>query len=53
MKPAPPRSKVTYVLKNNEARPVRRTLDWYMRVGDPRHIETLHRGRQALKQGER
>jgi hypothetical protein len=23
------------VLKNNEKRPVRRTLDWYKRVGDP------------------
>jgi hypothetical protein len=41
------------VLKDNEARPVRRTLDWYMRAGDPHHIKTLHEGRQALKSGER
>ena len=41
------------VIKDNEARPVRRTLDWYMRVGDPHNIKTLHEARQTLQPGER
>ena len=41
------------VIKNNEARPVRRTLDWYMRTGDPHNIKKLHDARQALREGER
>ena len=45
------------VLKNNERRPVRRTVDWYRRLGDPHAIQQdvqgMHRARQALKQGGR
>jgi hypothetical protein len=41
------------VIKDNQARPVRRTIAWYNRLGDPRDIHRLHRARQALKPGER
>ena len=45
------------VLKNNERRPVRRTVDWYRKRGDPhaiqQDIQGMRRARQALKQGGR
>jgi hypothetical protein len=41
------------VIKNNEARPMRRTVGWYLRTGDPHHIKTLHQAQQALKPDER
>ena len=45
------------VLKNNERRPVRRTVEWYKRLGDPHaiqhDIQGMQRARQALKPGER
>jgi hypothetical protein len=49
------------VIKNNEKRPVRRTVDWYKRLGDPREVKNevenevknLRRARQALKSAER
>ena len=41
------------VIKNNEARPVRRTVGWYIRTGDPHNIKTLHNAGEALKPGER
>ena len=31
------------VLKNNEARPVRRTVDWYRRIGEPHDVQNMRR----------
>jgi hypothetical protein len=33
------------VIKDNQARPVRRTIAWYNRLGDPRDNQRLHRAR--------
>ena len=38
------------LLKNNQARPVRRAGDWYKRIGGS---DELHRARQALEPGKR
>jgi len=41
------------VIKNNQARPVRRAVAWYNVRGEVHGMEVLHRGRRALKPGER
>ena len=37
------------VIKNNQARPVRRAVAWYNVQGEVHGMKVLHRGRQALK----
>ena len=39
--------------KNNQARPVRRTVGWYNAQGQVHDTKVLHRGRRALKPGKR
>ena len=41
------------VIKNNQARPVRRAVAWYNVQGQVQGMKVLHRGRQALKPGKR
>ena len=41
------------VVKNNQARPVRRAAHWYMVKGEADEIKALRRGREALKSGKR
>ena len=41
------------VIKNNQARPVRRAVAWYNVRGEVHGMKVLHRGRQALKPDER
>ena len=40
------------LLKNNQARPVRRVAHYYNVRGEVRNIEALHRARQAAKPGK-
>ncbi len=42
---------VANVIKNNQARPVRRAIAWYEVKGEVHDMEVLHRGRRALKPG--
>ena len=48
---------VSYALasvgKNNQARPVRRTVGWYNAQGHVHDTKVRHRGRRALKPGKR
>ena len=39
------------VIKNNQARPVRRAIHWYEVQGEVHEMKVLHRGRRALKPG--
>ena len=41
------------VIKNNQARPVRRAVAWYNVRGEVHGMEVLHRGRRALKPDKR
>ncbi len=41
------------VIKNNQARPVRRAVAWYNVRGEVHGMKVLHRGRRALKPGKR
>ena len=41
------------VIKNNQAQPVRRAVAWYNVRGEVHGMETLHRGRRALKPAKR
>ena len=41
------------VIKNNQARPVRRAVAWYNVRGEVHGMEVLHRGRRALKADKR
>ena len=41
------------VIKNNQARPVRRAVAWYNVRGEVHGMKVLHRGRRALKTGKR
>jgi hypothetical protein len=41
------------LIKNNEARPVRRAAAWYERLGDARDIQKLHRAPRAPKPDRR
>jgi hypothetical protein len=38
------------LIKNNQARPVRRTADWYKRIGDSKELQ---RAGRALEPGKR
>jgi hypothetical protein len=40
------------VIKNNQARPVRRAVAWYNVRGEVQGMKVLHRGRRALKPGK-
>ena len=39
------------VMKNNQARPVRRAIHWYEVQGEVHEMKVLRRGRRALKPG--
>ena len=41
------------VTKNNQARPLRRAVAWYNVREEVHDMEVLHRGRRALKSGQR
>jgi hypothetical protein len=41
------------VVKNNQARPMRRAVHWYNMKGQVHNMKVLHRARQAVKPGER
>ena len=41
------------VIRNNQARPVRRAIAWYNVKSEVHEMEVLHRGRRALKPGKR
>jgi hypothetical protein len=41
------------VIKNNQARPVRRAAHWYNMKGQVRSMKVLHSARRAVKPGER
>ena len=41
------------VIKNNQARPVRRAVAWYNVRGEVHGMKVLHRGRRALKSDKR
>lgn len=41
------------LIKNNQARPVRRAIHWYNMEGQIQNTEVLHHARQAMKPGRR
>ena len=41
------------VIKNNQARPVRRAIHWYSMEGQTRDAKELHPARQAVQPGKR
>ena len=41
------------LIKNNQARPVRRAIHWYNMKGQIDGMKVLHRARRTLKQGKR
>jgi hypothetical protein len=40
------------VIKNNQARPVRRAVHWYNVKGEVHDMKVLHHARQAVKPGK-